>query len=101
MIVVNAVIESTEADIVAMKSAIAVMEVASQAEDGCLDYTFSVELNNPNKMRITECWETMDALQAHFGTAHMTVFQAALAATPPLSLDAKFFEASEIPSPFA
>ena len=101
MIVVNAIIESTEADIAAMKSAIADMEVASQAEEGCWDYTFSVELNDPTKLRITERWESLEALQAHFQTPHMETFQAAMGANPPLKLDVKFFDAKEMPSPFA
>jgi quinol monooxygenase YgiN len=56
VIVVNAVVESTEADIAALKSAIATMESKSRAEPGCLDYTFSVELNRPHVVRITEKW---------------------------------------------
>ena len=56
MIVVNATIEATEDTISAMQDAIAAMEQASRAEAGCYDYTFSVELNNPAVMRITEQW---------------------------------------------
>lgn len=100
MIVVNAVIETTQADIEAMRSALADMETASRAEEGCHDYTFSVELNDPTRLRITERWETLEALQAHFQTPHMAVFQAALAANPPLNLDVKFLDANEIASPF-
>jgi len=100
MIVVNGVLESTEADIQAIKSAVKDMEVASQAEEGCHDYTFSVELSNPNVVRITECWESMDVLMAHFQTPHMAAFQAAIAENPPTSMDVKFFEAQQMPSPF-
>jgi len=100
MIVVNAVIETTQADIEAMRSALADMETASRAEEGCHDYTFSVELNDPTRLRITERWETLEALQAHFQTPHMAVFQTALAANPPLNLDVKFLDANEIASPF-
>lgn len=99
MIVVNAIIESTAANIAGMKSAIAAMEQASQAESGCLDYTFSVELNNPDVLRITEKWETADALKAHFATPHMTSFQAAMAEHPPKSVSAAFYEANEIEMP--
>lgn len=99
MIVVNAVIESTEADIAAMKDAIQVMETASRAESGCNDYTFSVEVNNPNIIRVTEQWDTMAALNAHFAEPHMTVFQQAMAANPPKSVNATFYEASEVPGP--
>ena len=101
MIVVNATIEATEENIAAMQSAIADMEKASQAEDGCHDYTFSVELNNPAVMRITECWESMEALAAHFATPHMAQFQAAMAAHPPKSVEAKFYEATEVAPPGA
>ena len=99
MIVVNGIITASEDSIAAMKAAIAKMEAASQAEDGCHDYTFSVELNNPAVMRITECWESMDALAAHFATPHMAEFQAAMAAHPPSSVEVKFYEASEVQPP--
>ncbi|MFK8050085.1 MAG: putative quinol monooxygenase [Halioglobus sp.] len=100
MVVVNAVIESTEADILALTEALGAMEVASREEEGCEDYTFSVEVSNPSIIRITERWTTLDALKAHFQVEHMAAFQAAIAAHPPKSLDVKFFEAEEIPSPF-
>ena len=54
MIVVNAVVKSTQEDIVALQASISVMEKASREESGCLDYTFSVELNDPTTIRITE-----------------------------------------------
>ena len=54
MIVVNVIFHSSEEAIAASKAAIGAMETASRAEQGCLDYTFSVELNNPSIMRITD-----------------------------------------------
>jgi len=99
MIVVNAIVETNPANIEAMKTAISVMEQASQAEPGCTDYTFSVELNDPGKLRITECWESMEALSAHFQTAHMEVFQAAMANKPPEGMQVNFYEATEVTPP--
>jgi quinol monooxygenase YgiN len=99
MIVVNARLESSAADIEAMKEAIATMETASRAESGCLDYTFSVEVSDPNVIRITEKWETMDALAAHFKEPHMADFQAAMAAHPPKGMDAGFYEATDVQPP--
>ena len=98
MIVVNAIIESTEENIAGMKDAIAVMEEKSRAESGCIDYTFAVELNRPSVLRITEKWDQA-ALQAHFGEPHMANFQAAMAAHPPKSVTASFYEALEIDMP--
>jgi quinol monooxygenase YgiN len=81
MIVVNAVVKTTEKEIVAIQHAISVMETASRAESGCDDYTFSIELNDPNTLRITEKWHSVEALKAHFATPHMAV---------------KFYEVQEI-----
>lgn len=99
MIVVNATVEADEATIAALQPTIATMEAASRAEAGCEDYTFSVELNNPGVLRITERWQTADALKAHFLTPHMAEFQAAMAAHPPKSVSALCYEADEIPLP--
>lgn len=99
MIVINATIETSDADILALKSAIAAMETASREEAGCEDYTFSVELNDPNKLRITERWESVEALQAHFATEHMATFSAALANHPPKGMALSCYEATEIPLP--
>ena len=101
MIVVNATIEATADNIAAMQEAIAKMEQASRAEEGCYDYTFSVELNNPNVLRITEKWESMADLEAHFAMPHMGEFQAAMAAHPPKSVEAKFYEVTEVAPPGA
>ena len=99
MIVVNAIVQASEETIEAMKEAIRVMEVASREEPGCLDYTLSVELSNPSVLRITEKWDAMASLEAHFQMPHMADFQQALAANPPESIDAKFYEVTEVPMP--
>ena len=96
MIVVNAIVKTSQENIVAMQSAIKAMEQASRAEAGCLDYTFSVELNDPTVLRITEKWDTLDALKAHFTMPHMADFQEKMGENPPESLDVSFYEAQEI-----
>ena len=99
MILVNAVIESTAENIANLAGAIDAMETASRLETGCHDYTFSVELNNQDVIRVTEKWESMAALVDHFGQAHMAAFQAAMAAYPPKSVSATFYEAKEVAMP--
>jgi len=96
MIVVNAVVQSKPEDIAALQGAISAMEVASREEPGCDDYTFSVELNNPGTLRITEKWHTVEALMEHMNTPHMAEFQQAMGAHPPASMDLKFYEVKEI-----
>lgn len=100
MIIVNGRIETSAKNIDALKAAIAAMENASRAEDGCDDYTFSVELSDPNVIRITERWRDMAALEVHFKTAHMAEFQKAMAAHPPTGADVKFYQVEkELPRP--
>ncbi len=99
MIVVNVAIESSEPDIAELKSAIATMESASRIEEGCDDYTFSIELNNPNMIRITERWHDMAALERHFKTPHMVAFQTAMAQFPPKGRQTYSYEATEVSPP--
>ena len=96
MIVVTAKVTSTQEDIVALQGAIAAMERASREEDGCVDYTFSIELNDSAVIRITEKWDTEEALQAHFETPHMAEFQAAMAAHPPRGMEVQAYDGTEI-----
>ena len=101
MITITAIIQSSTADIAALKDVIAEMETASQAEDGCLDYTFCQEVSNPDVLRINERWESMDALQAHFATPHMAKFNTAIGEHPPKSMDLSIHELGkplELPS---
>lgn len=92
MILVLANIESSETAIEATKAAIAKMEVASQAEPGCISYRFTQELSHPNKMVVVEQWESVDALITHFGMPHMAEFGEAMAKNPPTNVDAKMYE---------
>lgn len=96
MIVVNARIEATPETVAALKDAILAMQSATLEEPGCEDYTFSVELANAGAIRITERWDSKEALQAHFATPHMATFQAAMQAHPPKEVNAHFYEATEI-----
>ena len=101
MIVVNARIESDPQSIEALKPAIEAMEAASRAEGGCEEYTFSVELNDPSVLRVTECWRDSKALDMHMASAHMAEFRAAMGSHPPKGLNAVFYEASQIEVPLS
>lgn len=82
-----------------VRDACVAMQNASRVEDGCIDYTFSVDLGNEDVMRISERWASLDALKAHFVMPHMAEFQKTLAAHPPVSSDVHFFEVDEIDRP--
>ena len=92
MIIVNGRLELTDVHITALKPVLAAMEQASREENGCFDYTFSVEVNEPGTIRITERWESMDALRVHFASSHMGEFQTALSEHPPANAEVHFYE---------
>ena len=50
------------------------MAVASRAEHGCISYEFYIGLSDPNTLLLFQEWESVDALQGHFETAHMEEF---------------------------
>jgi quinol monooxygenase YgiN len=99
MIVINVVIETIPGAVAALKDAIAVMERASRAEPGCIEYVFATEINRPNNVRIVEHWQDIDALKTHFTLPHMAAFREAIAKNPPKKMTAKMFDANELPFP--
>ena len=99
MIVINVAIETDASAVAALKGAIAVMEKASRAEPGCIEYVFATEISNPNNIRIVEHWKDLDALKTHFTLPHMAAFREAIAKSPPKKMTAKMFEAKELPFP--
>jgi len=100
MIIVNGRLELTANHIEALKPAFGAMEKASRDENGCFDYTFSVEVNEPGVVRITERWESMEALRVHFATPHMSAFQAAMSEHSPTTAEVHFYEVErELPRP--
>ena len=92
MIIVVARIESRAEDIDALRDVLREMEEATRAEPGCHDYAFCQEISDPDRIRIVELWESMEALASHFGTPHMAKFNAALADRPPRAMDLKIHE---------
>jgi quinol monooxygenase YgiN len=50
------------------------MADASRSEQGCISYEFYIGLSDPNTLLLFQEWESVDALQGHFETAHMEEF---------------------------
>jgi quinol monooxygenase YgiN len=48
---------------------------ASRAEPGCHEYAYSIDVLDPGLVRVTERWESREALAAHFATAHMATWR--------------------------
>ena len=44
---------------------------ATLAEPGCRAYSYAEDVADPGCFRVTELWDSREALSAHFETAHM------------------------------
>lgn len=100
MLIVMAEVVTRAGTIDQVRDALKTMEIETRKESGCVTYAFSVDVSDPNKLRISERWESMDALKAHFKTPHMATFGGVLGKHPPVSMDVKLYEvARELPLP--
>ena len=96
MIMVAGLIESTREDIASLRDAVLRLEALTREEPGCIDYSFSVELGDASRLRISERWESLDALRAHFNQPHLADFQRAIAERRPANTDIRFYSVEEI-----
>lgn len=71
------------------------MMKASRAEEGCLEYSFGLDISDPSTVVLFERWRDKAALAAHNASPHMAEFQKAMAANPPASRDLRIFETDE------
>lgn len=90
IVMAEAVVE--ESAVGKVRDALRTMEIETLKEPGCHTYAFSVDVNDATMLRISEKWESMEALTAHFQTPHMAAFGAALGEVQPRSLEVKVYE---------
>ncbi len=76
--------------------AIRVMCEASEAEDGCITYQIYQHPEKPTEFFIFEEWENQTALEKHFQTSHMQVFNEVLAKALAGTTQIKRYEVSEV-----
>ncbi|HEY6815398.1 MAG TPA: putative quinol monooxygenase [Croceibacterium sp.] len=53
---------------------------ATLAEDGCRAYSYAEDVAEPGLFRVTELWDSREALSTHFATPHMKAWSEARAA---------------------
>lgn len=52
------------------------MLTATRAEDGCLAYSYAVDVEDPGLIRVYEAWRDAAALDAHFKAPHLADWRA-------------------------
>ncbi len=79
MLIVTGVVEVSADGVNKARAAARIMVCETIKEDGCFVYEFSQVLGHEARFRVYEEWRDQAALEAHFATAHMATFRAALA----------------------
>lgn len=79
MLIVLAEATLAEGALDAGRAALTSMVEESRKEEGCIAYSYAVDVLDPAKLIIVEKWDDDAALASHFATPHMATFQKALA----------------------
>ena len=93
MIVIEGTVRVPPDRIEAARPAMEKMIRASRAEAGCIDYAYSIDLLDPGLVRVTERWESREALKAHFATPHMAEWRAGFSALGVTDRSLRLYEA--------
>ena len=72
------------------------MVTTTNTEAGCLHYSFSRDVADPDLIRIAERWESEEALAAHSASAHMAEFQKAMASVKVEGADLWLYSAEAV-----
>jgi quinol monooxygenase YgiN len=73
-LIVLATIEIHPDDTTAAVALAQAMAAATQAEVGCIQYSFGLDILRRNCLLLSERWRDAEALALHFKTAHMATF---------------------------
>ena len=68
---------------------------ATLEEPGCDDFSFAIDVNNPNIVIANEVYQDYQALVDHFKTTQWEHFSAVMAKYPPNGIEMKTYDASE------
>ena len=69
------------------------------SEEGCEEFSFAVDINNPNIIRATEVWSNMQVLESHFKTENWVYFNSIMEKYPPKNIIVNTYETKKISHP--
>ena len=62
--------EQREATLAALRE----VSIRSRLDPGCVDYWWAEDVEQPNRFRFFECWETVEAFESHQAQAYEAAF---------------------------
>ena len=65
ILITGTILLESEQELLEVREALVRRARRSRNDDGCIDYQFSVSLDNAREIRLIELWESDEKLQAH------------------------------------
>lgn len=59
-----------------IRPAMETMMIGSRAEEGCIEYSYALDVFDPGLVRVLEKWRDKAALEAHLRTVHIAEWRA-------------------------
>jgi len=100
MVIVFGIIEVDHGDRGRYLAGKASQVAATRAEDGCVEYTFAADADDPGRVRLVERWESMADLEAHVATVRAAPAPAQTP-VPSRMVSVEVFEAEAVRPPWA
>ncbi|MFC0590118.1 putative quinol monooxygenase [Novosphingobium aquiterrae] len=72
------------------------MVTATNQEAGCLHYSFARDIADPDLIRISERWDSQEALAGHSASAHMAEFNKAMGSVRREGADLWLYSAEQV-----
>lgn len=76
MIVVQGSFRISPSMVEVIRPAMQSMVTASRAEEGCIEYSYGLDVIDPGLIRVLERWRDREALEAHLRTVHIAEWRA-------------------------
>lgn len=95
MIIVSGTATVSAGALAKAKDAMTKVIEATRREDGCLYYSYGVDVMTPDTIIILEYWKDWASLEKHFTEPHMAEWIKAIGAAGVISRDIKACEAGE------
>lgn len=78
MILVTGHVMIADGALARLKPAMGAQLAATRVEDGCIEYSYAVDVQDARKILVSEQWRDWLALDAHFKQPHMVPWRVAL-----------------------
>jgi quinol monooxygenase YgiN len=80
MVIIAGTLRVPPEKLAAFKPHMEKMLLASRAEDGCLTYSYAIDVQDPGLVRVFEAWRDQSAIDAHFHAPHLAEWRSSWSA---------------------